>query len=140
MAGGLFFLYNSDMDIWIEFNGNPTGRKVGDCAVRAVSVALGVDWETAFAMLAKNAFLMGDMPSSDGVWGSVLRQQGFSRSGIPNTCPDCYTARDFAHDHPHGVHVLGFGGHVATVKDGRLYDAWDSSNEIPQFVWYRGDE
>ena len=56
MAGGLFFLYNSDMDIWIEFNGNPTGRKVGDCAVRAVSVALGVDWETAFAMLAKNAF------------------------------------------------------------------------------------
>lgn len=36
--------------MWIEFNGNPTGRRVGDCAVRAVSVALGIDWEKAYSM------------------------------------------------------------------------------------------
>ena len=126
-----------DMSIWIEYNKNPTGRRVGDCAVRAVSVALGVDWETAFALLANNAFQMGDMPSSDSVWGSVLRQHGFYRSSIADSCPDCYTAADFARDHPRGVYVLGFGGHVATIRDGKLYDAWDSSNEIPQFVWYK---
>lgn len=128
------------MSIWIETNDNPAGRRVGDCAVRAVSVALGVDWEKAFALLANNAFQMGDMPSSDGVWGSVLRQHGFYRTSIPNSCPDCYTAADFARDYPKGIYVLGFGGHVATIKDGHLYDAWDSSNEIPQFVWYRKEE
>ena len=130
----------TDTNIWIEYNGNPTGRRVGDCAVRAVSVALGVDWETAFGMLAANAFLMGDMPSSDSVWGSVLRQHGFNRSAIPNTCPDCYTAGDFARDNPHGVYVLGFGGHVATIRDGKLFDAWDSTNEVPQYVWFRKGE
>lgn len=122
---------------WIEYNENPTGRRVGDCAVRAVSVALGIDWEAAFSLLSVNAFQMGDMPSSDSVWGSVLRQHGFYRAAIPDTCPDCYTAEDFARDHPSGVYVLGFGGHVATVLDGVIYDSWDSSMEIPQFYWYQ---
>lgn len=126
--------------MWVEYNGNPTGRKVGDCAVRAVSVALGVDWETAYALIASAGFSMGDMPSSNSVWGAVLRQHGFYRFNLPDTCPDCYTFADFAHDNPHGVFVLGTGSHVATVIDGNLYDAWDSSNEIPAFVWYRKDD
>lgn len=125
-----------DMSIWREFNNNPAGRRVGDCAVRAVSVALGVDWEEAYDMIANAGFRMGDMPSSDSVWGAVLRQHGFYRASIPNTCPDCYTAGDFAKDHPRGTFVLGFGGHVATVRDGRLYDSWDSSREIPQYYWF----
>ena len=123
--------------MWIKFQNNPAGRNVGDCAVRAVSVALGVDWETAYNLIADAGFNMADMPSSDGVWGAVLRQNGFYRSAIENRCPDCYTAEDFARDNPHGVFVLGFGGHVATVVDGDLYDAWDSSQEIPVYVWYR---
>lgn len=123
--------------MWIEFNPSPTGRRVGDCAVRAVAKALDVDWEKSYMMLAANGFGMGDMPSSDSVWGSVLRQHGFYREAIPNTCPDCYTARDFCEDNPKGVYVLGFGGHVATVVDGNLYDSWDSSDEIPIYVWYR---
>ena len=120
-----------------EYNPNPTGRRVGDCAVRAISVALGVDWETAFLILARNAYAMGDMPSADSVWGATLRQNGFYREAIPNTCPDCYTAEAFCNDHPRGTFVLGFGGHVATVVDGDLFDSWDSSNEIPQFFWFR---
>lgn len=123
--------------MWREYNPNPAGRKVGDCAVRAVAKALGTDWETAYAMITINGYGMGDMPSSDSVWGSVLRQHGFYRESIPNICPDCYTAEEFCRDHPEGVFVLGFGGHVATVVDGDLYDSWDSSRAVPQFFWYR---
>lgn len=123
--------------MWVKFQPNPWGRNVGDCAVRAIAAALNVDWETAFELITTNAFQMGDMPSSDSVWGSVLRQNGFYRTAIPNTCPDCYTAEDFMIDHPRGTYVLGFGGHVATVKNGQLYDSWDSSKEIPQYYWYR---
>ena len=126
--------------MWREFNPNPLSRRVGDCAVRAVSKELGVDWEEAFAEIAANAFAMGDMPSSDSVWGAVLRQHGFYRDVIPNTCPDCYTAEDFAKDHPKGVYVLAFGGHVATVEDGDLYDSWNSSQLVPQYFYYRKDE
>lgn len=123
--------------MWVQYNPNPVNRSVGDCAIRALTKALGIDWETAYLLVAANGYGMGDMPSADSVWGAVLRQNGFYRDAVPNTCPDCYTAADFAQDHPHGTFVLGFGGHVATVKDGDIYDSWDSSNEIPQFYWYR---
>lgn len=125
---------------YIEYNPNPVGRKVGDCAVRAISKALKVDWETAYLMIAMNGLQMGDMPSSDSVWGAVLRQNNFYRKAIPNFCPDCYTARQFAEDHPAGTFVLGFGGHVATIVNGNIYDSWDSSDEIPVYYWYRKDE
>ena len=123
--------------MWIKYNPNPVGRNVGDCAIRAISKALNIDWDTAHMVVSENARGMGDMPSSDSVWGAVLRQNGFYRAAIPNTCPDCYTAEDFCRDHPRGTFVLAFGGHVATVQDGVLYDSWDSSNLIPVYYWYR---
>lgn len=121
--------------MWVYYNPNPTGRNVGDCAVRAISKAFDIDWEEAYDLISDAARLMGDMPSADSVWGAVLRQYGFYRRAIPNSCPNCYTAEDFCMDHPYGTYVLGFGGHVATVKDGRLFDSWNSSNEIPQYYW-----
>lgn len=124
--------------MFVDYNPNPVGRRVGDCSVRAISKALGTDWETAYAMIAANGFAMGDMPSSNSVWGAVLRQNGFQKKAIPNTCPDCYTFADFSKDNPRGTFVLGTGTHVATVVDGDLYDSWDSSDEIPIFVWYKG--
>jgi hypothetical protein len=125
---------------WIEFNNNPVAARVGDCAVRAVSKALNTDWETAYLMLTANGFAMGNMPSADAVWGATLRQHGFYRMAIPDTCPDCYTARDFCEDHPQGIYVLAFGGHVATVVDGDLYDSWCSLDEVPQFVWFKKED
>lgn len=124
---------------WKYFNPNPTGRNVGDCSVRAVAAALDIPWEEAFDLIAENAFQMGDVMSADSVWGATLRQHGYYRMAIPNDCPDCYTAADFARENPEGTFVLGFGGHVCTVKDGAIWDSWDSSQEIPQFVWYRKD-
>lgn len=122
------------------YNPNPVGKNVGDCAVRAVSKALSVDWQTAYAMIAAKGFAMSDMQSSDAVWGAVLKENGFQKAIIPNTCPDCYTAADFEQDHPRGVYVLGFGGHVATVVDGDLFDSWNSENETPIYYWFRKDD
>lgn len=124
---------------WVEFNNNPADRRVGDCAIRAVSVALGVDWETAYNMISDAGYEMSDMPSSNGVWGAVLRKNGFYRTAIPSDYPEDYTAAEFCEDNPRGIYVLGFGTHVATVVDGDIYDSWNSENEIPQYFWYRKD-
>jgi len=125
---------------WTIYNPSPAGRNVGDCAVRAVSKALDTDWETAFAMLAKNAFQMADMPSSNAVIAATLRKNGFYRYAVPNTCPDCFTVGDFADEHPKGTFVVGTGNHVVTIKDGVVYDSWDSRKEIPQYYWARKDD
>lgn len=123
--------------MWVRYNPNPCGRQVGDCAVRAVAKALDVDWDTSFDLLADKAKKMCDMPSSDAVWSAVLRDYGFARKSISNVCPDCYNAGDFCQDHPKGTYVLGFGGHTATIHNGRLYDSWNSINEIPQFYLFK---
>lgn len=126
--------------MWVEYQPNPKGHRVGDCSVRAISKALDVDWDTAYCMIAAEGYLEKDMPSSDAVWGAVLIKNGFQREAIKTDCKDCYTAEDFCRDHPDGrTYVLAFGGHVATVK-GDLFDAWDSSQLSPQYYFYRKDE
>ena len=122
--------------MWIEYNANPVSNRVEDCAVRAVAVALDISWDKAFDLIAHNAKQMGTMPHANAAWGSVLRQHGFRREVIPDSCPDCYTAYEFCIDHPEGVYVLGFGSHVATVINGNLIDTLDSSFEIPQYNLY----
>ena len=125
---------------WVEFQNNPVGRNVGDCTVRAISKALDMGWEAAYIALTINGLSMGDMPSSNVVSGALLRQHGYKRKAIDDSCPDCYTVEDFCEDHPEGTFVLYCGGHVVTVKDGVYYDSWDSGMETPQYVWYRPSE
>lgn len=123
--------------IWKKFNNNPAGKNVGDCAVRAVSKALGLDWITAYSIIADEGLKLSDMPSSDIVWGSVLKRRGFSRHIIPNYCSNCYTIADFADDNAIGTYVIGTGSHAVTIKNGAIWDSWDSSKEIPLYFWSR---
>ena len=122
---------------WIAYNPNPvqTDGGVGDCAVRAIAKALNLSWEQAYAELSLNGYLMGDMPNSDIVWGSVLRKEGFVRETVPNTCPDCYTVSNFCIDNPVGTFVIKSDNHVATVINGNLYDSWNSENKVPIYFW-----
>lgn len=125
---------------WMFFNPNPVHSEggVGDCAVRAVAKALDISWEDAYTKLSMNGYLMGDIPNSDVVWGSVLRAEGYVREVVPNTCPDCYTVREFCADHPVGTFVIKSESHVATVVDGVLYDSWNSEMKIPIYYWTKG--
>ena len=118
------------------YNPNPIRNNTRDCAIRAVSKALNITWERAFAEIAAMAFSMGETMDSNAVWGAVLRMNGFKRDIIPNTCPDCYTVKDFCKDNPKGIFVLGMTNHVATVVNGTLYDSVDTSDEIPLYFWY----
>ncbi len=41
---------------WEYYNPNPTERMVGDCAVRAVSKAVDIDWEKAYTLIMLNGY------------------------------------------------------------------------------------
>ena len=126
---------------WEYYNPNPVQTDgVGDCSVRAVAKALDISWEKSFTLLSANAFLMGDVISSDIVWGSVLRQHGFFKKIVPNTCPDCYTVKDFCNDHKTGTYVVKTQDHVATVINGTLYDSWPSEMKTVIYYWEKGEK
>jgi len=123
-----------------QYNANPVNKRVGDCTVRAISKALDQPWEVTYVGIALEGFLLCDMPSANHVWGSYLRDKGYTRRSLPNECPDCYTVADFCHDHPKGTFVLALSGHVLCVCDGDHYDTWDSGGEVPLYYWERKEE
>ena len=66
---------------------------------------------------------------------NILKDFGFKRRSIPDTCPACYTIREFCEDHPVGTYILGTGSHVVAAIDGNVYDSWDSLDETPILYW-----
>ena len=125
------------MDNYESFNPNPSGKRVGDCTVRAISKALNQSWDKTYVHLCVYGLMLSDMPSANAVWGAYLKSRGYERHIIPNTCPDCYSVAEFCKEHPNGTFVVALSGHVVTVKDGILYDSWDSREEVPIYYWKR---
>lgn len=123
--------------MYINFNPNPKQKRVGDCVIRAICKVLDMDWDDAYIQLCLQGFKMKDMASSNPVWGSYLKQRGFLQVTIPNTCPECYSIRDFCEDNPKGTFVVGTGNHVVAVINGDYWDAWDSGDEIPVYYFRR---
>lgn len=122
---------------YVAYNPNPDWNLVGDCTVRAIAKIMGKDWDDTYIALAMQGFLLKDMPSANHVWGSYLRSKGFKRHHIPDTCPDCYTVRDFCEDNPRGQFLLATGTHTVTVEDGDYFDSWDSGDSVVLYFWVK---
>ena len=123
--------------MWIRYNPNPYRLAVGDCTVRAICAATNGSWDDVHKALCELAREMGDMPSADRVWWELLRQIGFTRQKLMDTCPDCYTVKDFCRDHPSGIYVLGPHEHAVTVINGDYFDSWDSGDTIPTYYFLK---
>lgn len=121
--------------MWYSYNPNPLGLNVGDCTVRAICAVTNGTWDDVHKALCDLARDMADMPSADRVWWEMLRQLGFARQVILDTCPDCYTIKDFCKDHPYGKYILGPHEHAVAVVDGNYFDSWDSGDTVPTYYF-----
>lgn len=115
--------------MFVFINPNPQEKFVGDCTVRAISLAENKLWEEIYLSLCLVGFLESDMPSSNEVTEKFLLSLGYEKEIIRNTCSDCYTVKRFCDEHPKGCFVLGTGTHLVCVKDGDYLDSWDSGNK-----------
>lgn len=122
-----------------KYNPNPRRNEhAGDCVIRAIAKATGKTWETIFVELSLAGFFSGDWGNSNNIWDAYLRDLGFKRAIIPNSCPNCFTVDDFTKEFPNGAFILGTGKHAVAVVDGDYYDTWDSGAEIP--IYYYTEE
>lgn len=117
---------------YIYFNPNPLKRSAGDCVIRAFCLLNGRDWETNYMALTHQGFMLCDMPSSNRVWESYLRQHGYKKHVLSE---DGHNVREFCHTHPYGKYLLALDGHVVAVSNGNYYDTWDSGDDIPMYYW-----
>ena len=121
--------------MFIPTNPNPNNNMTGDCVIRAISIAEDKDWDEVYLELMVDGYAKKDMIESNELWSAYLHRLGYTRHIIPDTCPDCYTVREFAQDHPRGIYILGTGTHAVTVIDGDYYDTWDSGHKVPIYFW-----
>lgn len=121
--------------MFIPTNPNPNNKYTGDCVIRAICIAEDKEWDDVFLELMVKGYAMKDMIESNELWNSYLHGLGYSRYIIPDTCPDCYSVREFAQDHPQGRYILGTGTHAVAVINGDYYDTWDSGHKVPIYFW-----
>lgn len=123
------------MNYYTHVNPNPKEKKVGDCTVRAISLALDQSWEDTYLDLCLKGYMLSDMPSSNDVWGQYLIDKGWKYYRLQDTCPFCYTINNFCEDHKEGTFIVATGSHIVCIKDGVYYDAWDSGDKVPLFYF-----
>lgn len=120
---------------YIYQNENPLDKHVDDCVVRAIATATGKTWNDVFLELTVEAYIEKDLINANNVWGNYLIRNGFVKRRLPDTCPLCYTVRDFVHDHKEGIFILGDGAHAIAVVDGYYVDNWDSGDRTVLFYF-----
>lgn len=137
---------------YIHYNDNPFGLDVGDCVIRAISLALNYNWFMVHDELCFLSRKMADMPSSNRVWKAYLKEKGISERMIDTQCPNCLTVEEFCDSHNRGRYILSTceykkannivvtGTHVIAVIDGDYYDTWDSGGDIPLSYFYVWDK
>lgn len=123
--------------MFVYANPNPNNSLVGDCVIRAISIAIDQDWLTTYDDITSKGRTLYDMPSSNSVWNAYLIDQGFVKRTIPDSCPECYRITDFCWDHSIGEFLVATGTHVVAVIDGDYYDTWDSGDEVPIYFYER---
>ena len=119
------------------FNPNPLKKETGDCTVRAICAATDRKWDDVFYELCMKGMEICEMPSANNTWGAYLQDNGYKYYSIPDRCPFCYTIDQFCYDHPKGIFILGTGTHVVCVKDGVIWDTWDSGSKVPLYYFYK---
>ena len=81
-----------------------------------------MSWEDVYINLAEEGLEQCDIINSNAVWDRFLRDIGFRKRVLPNTCPTCYTVKMFCREHPEGEYVLATGSHAIAAIDGDYYD------------------
>lgn len=117
-----------DTDTFHFYNANPKNRRTTDCVVRAIATATGQTWDETLVGLTETALEHKQMVSDPACYGKYLESMGWTKNKQPRK-PDGkkYTGKEFVKLF-RGTAVANIGGgHVACIKDGKVWDTWNST-------------
>lgn len=124
----------SENKLFVEYNHNPLGKKVGNCVVRAIGKALNVSWERVFEDLVNIARENKSVPSWKETYMEYLKiypklnakydtPKGKKRYTVAKVC-----------ELP-GSYVIQLAHHLTCVVDGKCYDLWDCTHKSAYRIW-----
>lgn len=114
--------YEPNIRAWV--NGKYNEKGIGDCMIRALTVALDCTWREAWDHFSAAARALQDNTAT--ALYECLKKRGW----VYVPCPAIkghkrMTPERFCREHKTGVYVLRLAGHVVAVKNGKFWDIWD---------------
>lgn len=119
--------------MYIHYNGNPCGRNIGDCVIRAISIVTGYSRHKVYAGLCVQGFPCTIWGNLNEIWSDYLLYLGFTRHRIREK----QTVAEFAKNHPKGRYIIGTGSHAVAVVSGNIIDSWNSSSETARYYFVK---
>ena len=116
------------------YNINPEGDKIGDCVVRAISLASGIPYE----IIKRKLWLNGQLYDCDCIskfcYSNLIRNV----LGYKEVYCEGMTVGEFADLHPRGTYLIRVPNHLTCIIDGVNYDTWSTLDQICDVAWEVG--
>lgn len=123
-----------DDNIFKYTNPHPKNKKnLGDCTIRALSIATGKDWLTIYDELVELGRELLAPPIDNLVINKYMDEIGTRIPAIVNG--KRLTAKDLCKLKGNHTYVISTAHHLACVKNKKLRDTWDSSFKSGYIIW-----
>lgn len=111
---------------FIKSNPHPTGKKIGDCVVRAISIAERKKWIDVYKDLCDIGGSIYDMPNSKATYEKYLTMNGWVKKKMPkHPSGKRMKLSDFAELMKGKLFIASVVKHLTVVEDNTLLDTWD---------------
>lgn len=121
------------------YNQNPKNKYVGDCVIRAISLATEQTWDKVYEDLCQLGFKMKAMPNEPKVYSKYLKDLGWIKHNQPRLADNRkYTGKQFCRIEAKGgkKYLAHIGGHhIVCINDKRVWDIWDSTEGCIGNYW-----
>jgi hypothetical protein len=97
-------------------------KRIGDCTVRAISIALEQNYKLTMTELFALGLELGCMPNTHECWREYLSRKGWAETKFGKQL-----VRISSNKIPRDQFVLcHMAGHLVAINDNEIYDTWDS--------------
>ena len=127
------------------YNANPKNKRGKDCTYRAFCLFFGISWEDV-ARLDAEFYLKHGMwlytTEYEGCFfhsriNLLMEERGYKQVYAYNSGEHIPTLRDFINSYalPDKKYLCELGNHMVAIKDGKVWDTWDSSGQCPNMIF-----
>ena len=110
------------MAIYEYLNMNPEKEHINDCVTRAISFAMDMPYE----VIARKLVLVSELYDCPKLCMSCYAHLLDNVFKLPRVYADDLYPDEFADRFPFGTYLLRMNGHLMAIRDGVIYDTFDS--------------
>ena len=126
-----------DTKTFTYYNANPKNKETGDCVIRALSLVCNVPYYDVLNELVKSQIKSGYMINDSHNWSKFLKDRGFVKLPAPRTSEKNRFYEGYKVNDNSTLFVKIGSHHVVGIKNFKIHDIWDSTDDCVGQVWLK---